>query len=180
MADTSNENNEALKTIYDQIRTSYHSVDDFRAKLLGILPLVSGVAIFNLLEKVGREGYLSSIGFLGIFTTIGLMVYELNGIKKCTGYIKYGLEIEKAILKTVPNQLGQFGSLNEGDKKSKFISVPIASAFVYAAVIGAWTFVATSKLSSAEIQTTDLIWPSVLAFALVWFSVFKIWKSFSK
>jgi hypothetical protein len=34
-----------LKTVYDQLCTSYHKVDDFRAILLGFLPLASGAAI---------------------------------------------------------------------------------------------------------------------------------------
>lgn len=180
MADTPNQNNEALKTIYDQLCTSYHSVDDFRAKLLGILPLVSGVAIFNLLEKVGKEDYLSSIGFLGIFTTIGLMLYELNGIKKCTGYIKAGLEIEKILLKASPTHLGHFGSLVKGDKKLKFVSEPVASAFVYAAVIGAWTFVATFKLSWTQLQPVDINWPSIIVAVLGFLWVYNFSNSLSK
>ena len=33
--------------IYDQICTSYHAIDDFRAKLLGLIPLVTGAGISN-------------------------------------------------------------------------------------------------------------------------------------
>lgn len=92
------DNNNDLKAIYDQLCTSYHSVDDFRAKLLGFLPLVSGIAIFELLEKVESTDYLSAIGFFGVITTLGLLIYELKGIQKCTGYIEFGFQIEKTIL----------------------------------------------------------------------------------
>jgi hypothetical protein len=36
MSDSQDEN---LKTTYDQLCTSYRAIDDFRAKLLGFLPL---------------------------------------------------------------------------------------------------------------------------------------------
>ncbi|WP_373494801.1 hypothetical protein [Aquiflexum sp.] len=178
MADTPYENNEALKTIYDQLCTSYHSVDDFRAKLLGILPLVSGVAIFEILGKVETPSYLSPIGFLGVITTLGLLIYEMKGILKCDGYIKAGLEIEKILLKTLPTNIGHFGSLVKGDKKSNFITVPVASAFVYAAVIGAWTFVATFKLSCIEQMVSISL--SIIASLSVWLWVYFFSKSLSK
>jgi hypothetical protein len=40
---------EELK-VYDQLCISYRAIDDFRAKLLGFLPLVSGSGIFLLLN----------------------------------------------------------------------------------------------------------------------------------
>ena len=33
---------ESLKTFYDQVCLSYRAIDDFRAKLLGFLPLATG------------------------------------------------------------------------------------------------------------------------------------------
>lgn len=178
MADTPNQNNEALKTIYDQLCTSYHSVDDFRAKLLGILPLVSGVAIFNLLEKVEKPINLFPIGILGAFTTLGLLIYELKGIQKCTGYIEFGFEIEKTILKTSPTHLGHFGSLKTGRKISNVFSEPVASAFVYAAVIGAWMFVATFKL--LWVEQIGIYWPAFIAVIFVFVGVIIYWNWYSK
>ncbi len=139
------DNNNDLKAIYDQLCTSYHSVDDFRAKLLGFLPLVSGIAIFELLEKVESTDYLSAIGFFGVITTLGLLIYELKGIQKCTGYIEFGFQIEKTILGKSSLHLGHFGSLKTGHKITNAFTEPVASAFVYGAVIGAWTYVATCK-----------------------------------
>jgi hypothetical protein len=44
----SDEKNENLKTVYQQLCESYRAIDDFRAKLLGFLPLATGTGIFLL------------------------------------------------------------------------------------------------------------------------------------
>jgi hypothetical protein len=41
---------ENLKMAYQEVCTTYRAIDDFRAKLLGLLPLVSGTGIFFLLN----------------------------------------------------------------------------------------------------------------------------------
>jgi hypothetical protein len=40
-----------LKAAYDEVCRSYERIDDFRAKLLGLLPLAAGAALFSLLGK---------------------------------------------------------------------------------------------------------------------------------
>ena len=42
---------EDLRAAYQEVCKSYLAVDDFRAKLLGFLPLVSGTGIFFLLNE---------------------------------------------------------------------------------------------------------------------------------
>jgi len=42
-----------LRATYEQLCQSYRAIDDFRAKLLGFLPVVSGG---GLLVLVGRQG----------------------------------------------------------------------------------------------------------------------------
>ena len=44
---------EKLKTTYDQLCYSYRAIDDFRAKLLGFLPLATGTGIFLLIPMEG-------------------------------------------------------------------------------------------------------------------------------
>ncbi len=66
------ENNNDLKSIYDQLFTSYHSVGDFKVKLLAILRLVSGFAIFDLIEKTVLVSHMPLIGSFGAATGIGL------------------------------------------------------------------------------------------------------------
>jgi hypothetical protein len=131
-------------------------VDDFRAKLLALLPLVSGVAIFELLDKQAVTPYLPAIGCFGAATGLGLLIYELKGIHKCTGYIHHGCQIEQQLMGD-KQITGHFQSLvldkekkDEGKKYNwnwKYaITEPVASAFVYAAVIGAWVYLALIKV----------------------------------
>lgn len=41
-----------LATGYQELCNSYRAIDDFRAKLLGFLPLATGTGIFLLLDKL--------------------------------------------------------------------------------------------------------------------------------
>jgi hypothetical protein len=50
----SNSGEEKLKT-YEQLCISYRAIDEFRAKLLTVLPLVTGVAIFLLVNLIKNE-----------------------------------------------------------------------------------------------------------------------------
>ena len=40
---------------YDQPCNSYRAIDDFRAKLLGFLPLAAGTGIFLILDEVKEQ-----------------------------------------------------------------------------------------------------------------------------
>src|SRR5262245_16336831 len=70
---------EQLK-VYEQLCTSYRAIDDFRAKLLGFLPLVSGSGVFLLLNDAFRNAdkgdfarqFLRPIGLFGFVITLGL------------------------------------------------------------------------------------------------------------
>ena len=42
---------QALETMYKEVAAQHDKIDDFRAKLLGFLPIVTGVGLFTVLEK---------------------------------------------------------------------------------------------------------------------------------
>ena len=139
-------NPENIRMIYNQMCTSYHSVDDFRAKLLGFLPLVSGTATYSLIKDGSSTHYVHEIAWLGVLFTFGLIIYGLKGIQKCTFYIASGKTIEEHMLQDTSFK-GQFMMLTDGRKlMSKFFTEPVASAIVYAAVLSAWVYVATTKM----------------------------------
>ncbi len=46
-----NKPEDAVK-IYNELCTSYRAIDDFRAKLLGLIPLVTGTGISLLFKKI--------------------------------------------------------------------------------------------------------------------------------
>ncbi len=87
-----NKPEDAVK-IYNELCTSYRAIDDFRAKLLGLIPLVTGTGISLLFEKIQNaqdipietKGLLTAIGVFGALITLGLFSYEIFGIKKCGG-----------------------------------------------------------------------------------------------
>jgi len=134
-----------LRRVYQEVCTSYHAIDDFRAKLLGLLPLVSGTGIFFLLNGTFTDAtkrafagmFLVPLGLFGFVVTIGLFFYELRGIQKCNGLIAVGKKIE-AMLDINGN--GQF--TQREDAVAGFIGKTLAARVIYPAVLAAWIFVA--------------------------------------
>jgi hypothetical protein len=127
--------------VYSQLCQSYRAIDDFRAKLLGFLPLATAAGVFALLPKdVELNGvrlkFLEPIAVFGVFTTIGLYVYELYGISRCTYLIELGKYLEhKADI------YGQFRA-----RPDRQLNEPFAAAVIYPAVVAAWTFLAVYGL----------------------------------
>jgi hypothetical protein len=128
--------------VYEQLCSSYRAIDDFRAKLLALLPLATGGGIFLLVGDQTRakaiEPYLPPIGLFGFVVTLGLFFFELHGILKCTHLIKAGtmleenLDINKEEGQFIDRPLGVIGFINE----------PFAAGVIYPAVLAAWAFLA--------------------------------------
>ena len=99
---------------YGEICKSYHAIDDFRMKLLGLLPFTSLAAILlvnkdALLSSLPRQGS-ELFGFAAVFAsafTLTLFVYEVRGILRSDGLIKRGKDIE--------DQLGVHGQFWQCD-----------------------------------------------------------------
>jgi hypothetical protein len=130
---------QSLRSAYDQLCQSYRAIDDFRAKLLGLLPLVTGgglVLVTKGVKDINPDLFLP-VGVFGALVTFGLLSYEIYGIRKCHALIIAGGRLEARL----GLGAGQFiarprevwGVLNE----------PFAAAIIYPAVIAAWTFLAT-------------------------------------
>jgi hypothetical protein len=130
--------NDNRKTAYDQLCTSYHAIDDFRAKLLGFLPLVTGGGLILLTGRPDavRRDFFGPVGLLGIAVTIGLLAYELNGVRRCRELIEEG----KALEKDMELENGQF--ISRRDPAFSIGAKPLAAAWIYPAVLGAWTYLA--------------------------------------
>jgi hypothetical protein len=152
--------NDNRRTAYDQLCTSYHAIDDFRAKLLGFLPLVTGGGLILLTgqaDEVRRE-FFRPVGFLGIAVTIGLLAYELNGVKRCRELINEG----KALEEDMKLENGQFISRN--DPAFSIVTKPFAAAWIYPAVLAAWAYLA---LFSDHRDLGKVISPTILVAGLV-------------
>src|SRR5688572_12002981 len=103
------QHDEQLK-IYEQLCLSYHAIDDFRAKLLGFLPLASAGGAFLLLNDVfvPKEStdlttlttlFVKPVALFGFVVTLGLLFYELYGILRCHALIAVGKHLERCVLK---------------------------------------------------------------------------------
>src|SRR3954463_7981675 len=95
---------EDVTTVYKEICTSYHAIDDFRMKLMSLLPLVTGAGAVTLFTLIGdaqkvalAQPFFPAIGFFGLVVAFGLFCYELYGIKKCHGLIQSGAELERSM-----------------------------------------------------------------------------------
>jgi len=71
---------ENLRTVYRELCSSYRAIDDFRTKLLGFLPLVTGTGLFFLVTDKAKidaaQPYFGPIGIFGFVITLGLFFYE--------------------------------------------------------------------------------------------------------
>jgi hypothetical protein len=150
MSDSQDEN---LKTTYEQLCYSYRAIDDFRAKLLGFLPLASGTGIFLLIpdnSKSPLNTHLVPVGAFGILITLGLFFYEIYGIKKCGALIKAGQKIEDRM-----RIRGQFQGRPR--EVAGIINEPFAAGVIYPAVLAAWTFLALQDQKISKWEPPDLL-----------------------
>ncbi|MDJ0704216.1 MAG: hypothetical protein QNJ46_13105 [Leptolyngbyaceae cyanobacterium MO_188.B28] len=136
------ESKEIKAIAYEQLCNSYRAIDDFRSKLLALLPLATGGGIFLLVGDGSRattiEPLLPAIGIFGFIVTLGLFFFELHAIWKCTHLIKAGENLEKHL--DIKLSEGQFRERPLGI--FYFINEPFAASIVYPAVLAAWFFLA--------------------------------------
>jgi hypothetical protein len=146
---------DALIAAYGEICKSYHAIDDFRMKLLGLLPFTSLAAIL----LVNKDALLSSMpadgselfGFAAVFAaafTLTLFVYEVRGILRCDGLIKRGKEIEDWL--GIHGQFWQCEAESKSEsgqrirlsRVAKLFNTTVAACLVYSFVFSAWVFLA--------------------------------------
>jgi hypothetical protein len=148
--------------MYDKIAAQHDKIDDFRAKLLGFLPVVTGIGLFALVkEKPGSPELIAAIGFFGAIASIGLFVHELRGITECYMLITIGCALEQKLAKTAA-PCGTFSSRAWWGFRSSYVSREMAALIVYPATIAAWTFVAVWG-AWTYVAPTWSGWPSYVA-----------------
>lgn len=131
-------NKDHLETAYQQICSNYKDIDEFRSKLLALLPFATGAGIFLLLNKevvtLPMKSFFLPVGLFGFAITLGLFVYEIYGIRKCHELIASGKRIEDLMYVD-----GAFTSRPRD--LLGFINEPFAAGIIYSAVLSAWTFI---------------------------------------
>jgi hypothetical protein len=126
--------------VYQELCKSYQSIVDFRAKLLGFLPLASGASLFALLGN-GKDPvpyYAWVVGLFGFAITLGLFLYELRGLQRAAVLERTGRELEVEL--GLDN--GQF-SVQPTAQLHGFIDARGAAWVIYPAVLAAWAYLAT-------------------------------------
>jgi hypothetical protein len=86
------------KQLYDQVCVNIRTTDDISFKLLGFVPLVSGVGISVLLSTNTGLSSLPVVVFIGLFgavVTFGLHRWELKNITTCNWLIELGRDLER-------------------------------------------------------------------------------------
>ena len=145
--------------LYQAICTSYSAINDWRAKLLGFLPLASGAGIFFLLNtapsKVGTPGvapvYFLPIGTVGAVISLGLFIFDIRALNLRGGLIKAGRALEREM-----GYVGQFRQRPHSYLHA--VNDHWGSIFIYLAVIAGWLFLAFSSSPQQAWVIASSVW----------------------
>ena len=145
MPDAESQKTEDVATLYRyrELCSSYRAIDDFRAKLLALLPIGTGLFLVvpELIKASSKEGAPTVDLVLSLSRPIalGLFSYELYGIRKYTHMIEVGKALEHRRFFGG----GQFAY--RAPAIGGFVSEPCASGVIYPAVMAGWTFLALRR-----------------------------------
>jgi hypothetical protein len=177
---TTSDDNQKLLKVYEELCQTYRAIDDFRAKLLGLLPLASIGGVFLLLSNADKiqsaKEYLLPLGLFGFVVTLGLFAYELFGIERCHFLLMSGENLEREILKgqaSVCN--GQF--INRPHALWRFVNEPIATGIIYPAVLAGWWLLAFGTSNTSIIMAKII---PIAIFALGFIILFRYNLALSK
>jgi len=154
----------AMLAAYAEICKSYHAIDDFRMKLLGLLPLASLVGVFlidkdKLLASSTKTGAGSElVGFAAIFAamlTLALFLYEVRGIQRCHNLITEGKHLEELL----GIGHGQFHVCEEEHEHSSLraLNAKFVACIIYSLVFAGWCFI-TLRFGFGEETRTCVLW----------------------
>jgi hypothetical protein len=119
---------EILSMLYREVFSGWHMLTDVRFKLLGLIPVISGVVLFSLLSnKADGPSTLARLGIalFGLLITIALFVYDKRNSELYDDIISRGRKIEE--------ELGIDTGLFLGRRESahKLIKHDIATNLIY-------------------------------------------------
>lgn len=135
------DNKAHLVSAYEELCRRHQQIDDFRGKLLALLPIASGAAGLVLLRSTSPEAekYLLPAGIYGAAIAFGLFIYELHGIAVCKRIMEQAGGLENEL--KIPPGRGQYRD-RDRNLLHKVIEVEMASWIVYLSVIAGWIYVA--------------------------------------
>jgi hypothetical protein len=136
---------ERLLEAYKEVCTSYHAIDEFRTKLLGVLPVASiaGILVVGKDTPFAEGALQPLIGFASFFGaafTLGLFLFEIRGILRCHHLIERGKTLEESL--AVEGQFHVCSHEHKGEGPESFFNAKVAACAVYSLVFAAWLFMA--------------------------------------
>jgi hypothetical protein len=137
---------ETIRVVYPEVCKTLSGIDDFRARLLALLPISSGAGIFLLLGADANGHYLGAIGLVGFLASLGLFVYELGQSAICRHLIAAGELLEKDMRLTKGQFLDRPTLFKKRPKPLEALGITtwvgVASWLVYLTVLAAWAYLA--------------------------------------
>ncbi len=174
-------NEAALLATYAEICRSYHAIDEFRMKLLGLLPLASLVSVL-LLGKTDLLADLTSgegnelLGFAAIFAamlTLALFGYEVRGIQRSHSLITEGKHLETLL----GIGHGQFHVCEEEHAHSpiRALNAKLIACVIYSLVLAGWLFIALRFGFGVETHTC-VLWATGTGVVIAGFNYYLVRK----
>ena len=129
--------NEALQAAYQQVCTSYHNVEDFRSRLLGLIPgVTAGSFIATIASNPEKSHALTNLvfpfGILGALVVLGLFFYEIENLRRATMLSIRGQWLEQAM-----NIVGPFAPYPDS-----IFNARDAAAIIYSISFAGWVCIA--------------------------------------
>jgi hypothetical protein len=149
----------SARLAYQEVCKSYQAIVDFRAKLLGFLPLASGVGAYAVLSKDTPPPWEWVAGLFGFMVTLGLFLYELRGLQRAAALEQVGRELEAEIGLTN----GQFQEQPVA-RLGGFVDPKGAAWVIYPTVEASWLYLVFARLG----VLTAAVVAIVLAIAIGW------------
>ena len=155
---------EKIKIDYDNTVAYIFHLSDIRFKLLGMLPIATGItfALTNTTESINSL----VLGVLGLLVTIGILFYDQRNTEIYDGLIGKARRLERK-MKIEKSQMSEcYGGTfkNRSERGRKFLGIfqmwhDKALAIIYATVIWVWLFIIISScIKIFEIQMGILYW----------------------
>jgi hypothetical protein len=152
----------ALIAAYQELSQSFRVAQDNRMKLASIVPVVMGIGITLLLNSsFSSSWFVTPLGLLGAVVTLTLLFYDLRQLHLACEFARLGVRIE-----------GELGVEGHFTRRYPLLVTrvginPIIYT-IYAALIGAWVFVAFYNIANFVLILfcSFVIWVLVLSISL--------------
>jgi hypothetical protein len=149
---------------YEHVARLLAALDETRFRLLAFVPTIAGAAV-GLISGRPPAVDLLAIGLLGLFATMGILVYELrnsqiaDGLTAQAGRLERSLQFDGPVLaQRVAGQTRLYGVINLSRRRGL--------ALVYAAALAGWGYLTAWGLLRAIELTHAREWGVVVGGAV--------------